>query len=103
MKKRKHIGSTFESFLEEEEIFEEVNAAAVKSIIAHHLSEYMKNNAITKSQMAKLLKTSRTGLERLLNPKNYSVTLLTLNRAASVLGKTISINLTAQERNKKSR
>ena len=93
MKSNKHIGSSFESFLEEEGIFEEVNVAAIKSVIAHHLREHMSSNHITQTEMAKKLKTSRSGLQRLLDPENYSVTLLTLDRAASVLGKKINIHL----------
>lgn len=93
MKKNKYIGSSFESFLEEEAIFEEVNAAAIKAVIARNLQEYMEKEAITQTEMARQLKTSRPGLQRLLDPENYSVTLLTLNRAAAVLGKKININL----------
>ena len=83
MKKNKHIGSSFESFLEEEGILEEVNAAVVKRVIARHLKDNMK----------KKLGTSRSGLKRLMDPKNYSVTLLTLNKAAAVIGKKIDISL----------
>ena len=91
--KNKHIGSSFESFLEEEGIFEEVNAAAIKAVIARNLQEYMKKNDITQTDMAKQLGTSRSGLQRLLDPENTSVTLLTLNKAATVLGKKIEIAL----------
>jgi predicted XRE-type DNA-binding protein len=90
---KKHIGSTFESFLDEDGILEEVNAAAVKQVLTRHLKEYMAKNGITKTKMAELLKTSRSALLRLLDPENYSVTLLTLNRAASVIGKKVNINL----------
>lgn len=93
MKKNKHIGSSFENFLEEEGIFEEVNVAAVKSVLARNLKEHMSDNHITQTEMAKKLKTSRSGLQRLLDPENYSVTLLTLDRAASVLGKKVNIHL----------
>jgi predicted XRE-type DNA-binding protein len=104
MKKRKNIGSSFEEFLEHEDIQEEVNVAAVKSVIARHLKEHMKKNSITQTDMASKLKTSRSGLERLLDPENYSVTLLTLNRAACLLGKKVSINLVdTNQSSKKSR
>ena len=96
--KRKNIGSSFEDFLIEEGIQEEVNVAAVKAVIARNLKEHMKKNAITQTDMAKQLKTSRSGLERLLDPENYSVTLLTLNRAATVLGKKVNINLVSTKR-----
>lgn len=93
MKQKKHIGSSFDDFLEEEGIKEEVNVAAIKAVIARNLKEFMKKNSITHTAMAKQLKTSRSGLERLLDPENYSVTLLSLNRAASVLGKKVNIDL----------
>ncbi len=99
MMNKKHIGSTFESFLEEEGIFEEVNVAAIKMVIADSLKKYMVEMHITQTEMAKRLKTSRTGLQRLLDPENYSVTLLTLNRAATVLGKKVSMNLVTISKN----
>lgn len=101
MKNKKYIGSSFENFLEENGILEEVNAAAVKSIIAQNLRDYMNKNAITQTEMSKLLKTSRSGLQRLLDPENYSVTLLTLNRAAGVLGKKINVSLVSVEKDNK--
>ena len=99
MKKNKHIGSIFDSFLEEEGILEEVNAAAIKTVIAHNLQKYMTEKHVTQARMAELLGTSRSGLQRLLDPKNTSITLLTLNKAASVLGKKIEINLVSTETN----
>lgn len=101
MTKKKHIGSSFESFLEEEGILEEVNAAAIKTVIARNLQEYMEKKDLTQEDMAKLLETSRSGLRRLLDPKNTSVTLLTLNRAASVLGKRIDIALVSPKSNRR--
>ncbi len=92
MKSNKHIGSNFDNFLEQEGILEEVNVAAVKAVIARNLKEHMKRKAITQTKMAEQLKTSRSGLQRLLDPNNYSVTLLSLNRAASVLGKKVNMN-----------
>lgn len=93
MKQNKHIGSSLESFLEEEGIFEEVNAAAVKAVIARNLQDYLKRKRLTRTDLAKQLGTSRSGLQRLLDPKNISITLLTLNRAATLLGKKIEIKL----------
>ena len=93
MKSKKHIGSSFDSFLEQDNIVEEVNVAAIKAVIARNLKEHMKKNAITQTKMAEELKTSRSGLQRLLDPDNYSVTLLSLNRAASILGKKVNMNL----------
>lgn len=93
MERKKHIGSSFEEFLEQENILEEVNVAAVKAVIARNLKEHMEKHDISQTKMAEQLKTSRSGLQRLLDPDNYSVTLLTLSRAASVLGKKVNMNL----------
>lgn len=95
MKKNRYSGPSFESWLEEEGLLEEVNAAAVKAVISRNLQEYMGKENITQTDMAKQLGTSRSGLQRLLDPKNTSITLLTLNRAATLLGKKIEINLVA--------
>lgn len=97
--KKKHIGSSFESFLEEEGIKEEINVAAIKAVIAHNLKQHMEKMDITQTEMAKQLKTSRSGLQRLLDPENYSITLLTLNRAASVLGKKVNMDLIDTKKN----
>ena len=93
MKNKKHIGTSFESFLEEARILEDVNNAAVKSVIAQNLKSHMEENNITHTKMAVMLETSRAGLERLLDPENYSVTLKTFNRAATILGKRVNISL----------
>ncbi len=100
MNKKKHIGSSFESFLEQEGILEEVNVAAVKAVISRNLRQYMEKMDITQTEMAQQLKTSRSGLQRLLDPENYSVTLLTLDRAASVLGKKVNMNLVSIPKSK---
>ncbi|MCL4380621.1 helix-turn-helix domain-containing protein [Candidatus Dependentiae bacterium] len=93
MKKNKNIGSSFESFLEQEGMLEEVTAAAIKAVIAHNLKDYMTKEQITQTDMAKQLGTSRSGLQRLLDPNNTSITLVTLNRAAILLGKKIEMTL----------
>ena len=92
-KKNKHIGSDFDDFLRDEGIFEEVEVAALKSVLAYLLKKEMDENDIPHVEMAKKLGTSRSGLSRLLDPKNMSVTLLTLNKLASVLGKKLEIRL----------
>jgi hypothetical protein len=89
----KHIGSNFDDFLREEGIFEEVRAAAIKRAIALQVSDEMKLRKLTKSEMAMRMKTSRAALERLLDPANASVTLSTLERAASALGKKLKVEL----------
>jgi len=96
-KKRKradHSGSTFDSFLEEEGIREEVEAVAIKRILAWRLKQAMQEQQKTKHSMAKQLLTSRSQLDRLLDPENVSVTLDTITRAARVLGKRVIIRVT---------
>jgi antitoxin HicB len=96
-KKRKrtsHSGSTFDSFLEEEGIREEVEAVAIKRVLAWQLEQAMQEQQKTKQAMAKQLHTSRSQLDRLLDPGNVSVTLDTITRAAMVLGKRIIIRVT---------
>ncbi len=92
-KKNPREGSTLESFLEEEGILEEVNAHAVKHVLVRQLSEFMRKHKISKALMAKRMKTSRAAVDRLLDPKNDSITLLTMNKVASALGKRLNISL----------
>src|SRR5271166_6152236 len=86
-----HSGSTFDSFLEQEGIREEVEAVAIKRVLAWQLSQAMQQQQKTKQAMAKQLHTSRSQLDRLLDPQNVSVTLDTIPRAASALGKRVII------------
>lgn len=88
-----HLGSTFESWLDEHGLREDVTAAAVKAVISHQLAAEMKANRVTKSAMAERMQTSRAQLDRLLDPDNSGVTLETLQRAARVLGRQIKIEL----------
>jgi hypothetical protein len=90
---KKHIGSKFDDFLEEENLLEQVQAAAIKRVIAYQIAEEMKRNKLSKTEMASRMKTSRAALERLLDPDNTSITLITLERAASVLGKKLKVEL----------
>jgi antitoxin HicB len=92
-KKNPHIGSTFESWLEETGIREEVTAAAVKAVIARQIAEEMKKQRITKARMAGLMQTSRAQVDRLLDPDNDSATLETLMRAARVVGRELRLEL----------
>lgn len=89
---RKHIGSGIDDFLKEEGIFEEAQAQAIKEVIAWQLAEAMKKKRISKSKMATLLKTSRTQVDRLLDPSN-DITLSSLQRAAAIVGRRVSIEL----------
>jgi len=95
MSMSKHIGSRFDNFLDKEGMLAEAQAVAAKRVIAFQLRELMKKQKLTKVQLAKRMKSSRSALERLLDPDNVSVTLLTLERAARALGKSIRIKLAA--------
>jgi antitoxin HicB len=90
---KKNIGSNFDDFLKEENILEETHEAAIKKVLAHQIKKAMKEQKISKSDMAKRMKTSRCSLDRLLDPLNESVTLLTIKKAANVVGRTIKIEL----------
>jgi antitoxin HicB len=90
--KNDYIGSSFEDFLREEGIYEEVEAAAIKKVIACMIEQSMLETHVSKSEMARRMGTSRTQLDRLLDPAYHSVTLATIAKAASALGKKISIS-----------
>jgi len=87
------IGSSFDEFLDEEGIREEVHDLAIKEIISDQIAAAMKTKGITKSAMARRMGTSRRQLDRLLDPRNASVTLLTLRRAAAALGRRLRVEL----------
>jgi hypothetical protein len=89
---KKHMGSSIDAFLQEEGIFEEAQAQAIKEVVAWQLAEAMKKKKISKSKMALLLKTSRTQVDRLLDPKN-DITLGSLQRAAAIVGRRVNIEL----------
>ena len=89
----KHIGSDFDVFLEEEGLLAEVEAVAFKRVIAYQVEELMTQQRLTKTEMAERMQTSRASLNRLLDPSNPSVTLQTLERAATALGKRLRIEL----------
>ena len=91
----KYIGGSFDDFLEEEGVLAEAEAIAVKRVLAFQLKELMKAQKLNKTQLARRMNTSRSALERLLDPDNPSVTLLTLERAARALGKNIKIEIAA--------
>ena len=92
-RKNPHIGSSFDSWLEEEGIREEVTSAAIKAVIAHQLAREMKKRHITKKRMAELMKTSRAQVDRLLDPKNGSATIESLQRAARIVGRELRMEL----------
>lgn len=92
---KKHIGSDFDEFLRDEGILEDAQAVATKRVIAYQLAQEMERANISHSELARRMKTSRSSVERLLDPANPSVTLVTLERAASAIGKRLKIQLTA--------
>ena len=89
---RKQMGSSTDDFLKQEGIFEESQAQAVKEVVAWQLAKAMKKRKISKNRMAALLKTSRTQVDRLLSSKD-DITLSSLQRAAAMVGRRVSINL----------
>jgi DNA-binding Xre family transcriptional regulator len=93
MKKRGRVGSSFDDFLKDDGIYEEVTARAIKRVIARQLDALMHDQGLTKSALAKKMKTSRTQLDRLLDPENESVTLGTLTRAAQAVGRNLRMEL----------
>jgi len=89
---RKNMGSGIDDFLKQEGIFEEAQAQAVKEVVAWQLAEAMKEKKISKNRMAALLKTSRTQVDRLLSSED-DITLKSLQRAAAMVGRRVSIEL----------
>ena len=92
-----HLGSTLDELLEEDGTLADAHAIAVKRVLAWQVGQTMSRLRISKSEMARRMGTSRSALARLLDPENPSVTLLTLDRAAAVLGKRLTVNFTDRE------
>ena len=92
-KPKGRIGSSFDDFLKEEGIYEEVSARAIKRVLARQLDALMIDQKITKAELARRMKTSRAQLDRLLDPQNESVTLSTLTRAAPAVGRNLRVEL----------
>jgi DNA-binding Xre family transcriptional regulator len=90
---KQHIGSNFDEFLAEEGLLTADEAVAVKRVLAYQIEQLMIAQNISKTAMAQRMNTSRAALNRLLDPANPSVTLQTLDRAASVLSKRLQIEL----------
>ncbi len=89
---KKHVGSRLDDFLKEEGIFEEAQAEAIKEVVAWQLAKAMKKKKISKNKMATMLKTSRTQVDRILSATD-DITLSSLQRAAAVVGRRVSIEL----------
>ena len=92
--KNQNIGSDFDDFLADEGMLEEVTAVAVKRVIAWQIKQEMSAQKITKTAMAKKMRTSRASLNRLLDENDTSLTLTTLAGAAAALGQRIKLELT---------
>lgn len=88
-----HLGSSFESFLDEDGIREEAEAQAVKRVIAWQIEQAMRDQGLTKVAMAQKMGTSRAQLDRLLDPENERVQLDTLRRAAAAIGRKLRLEL----------
>lgn len=91
--KSKHIGSSFDDFLREEDLIAEAEAITLKRVLAYQIKQEMELRHITKTALAKMMKTSRSSVDRLLDPKNSSVTLLTLENVAVALGKKLKLQI----------
>ncbi len=89
----KNLGGRFNDFLEEEGILEECTQSAIKKVLSWQIEQEMKKKKLSKSAMAKKMSTSRSSLDRLLDPDNESVTLSTLKKAAQVVGRKIRLEL----------
>lgn len=90
---KKNIGSSFDSWLREEGMYEEVSATAIKRVVARQVEAAMQQKGLTKAEMARRMRTSRAALDRLLDPDNDAVTLSTLQKAAAVVGRELRLEL----------
>ena len=94
-----YIGSSLDDFLEEDGILEEVDAIAIKRVLAWQVQELMQEKGLTKTAMAQEMNTSRASLDRFLDPENTSVTLNTMVNAAKAVGKRLRIELVSSTSN----
>lgn len=92
--KNKHLGTNFDDFLKQEGNLAEITATAVKRVVAFQIEQMMKKKHLSKTKLAGKMHTSRSALDRLLDPSNVSITLQTLERAALALDKRLKIELT---------
>lgn len=88
-----HLGSSLDDFLAEEGLLAEAEAVAWKRVVAYQISQLMREQNMTKAEMARRMQTSRAAVDRLLDPQNESATLITLEKAALVLGKRLQVAL----------
>ena len=90
---KRNFGSSFDSWLREEGIQEEVTAGAIKRVLARQVRGAMADGGLSKAEMARRMQTSRSQLDRLLDPENESVTLATLQKAAAAIGREVRLEL----------
>jgi len=88
-----HFGSSFDDWLKEQGLYEEVTTHAIKRVLAWQIEQAMKAEGISKAEMARRMHTSRTQLDRLLDPENDKVQLDTVQRAAAAIGRTLKLEL----------
>lgn len=93
MTTNQHFGSSFDDWLKEQGIYEEVTTHAIKRVLAWQIEQAMKAQKISKAEMARRMHTSRTQLDRLLDPNNDKVQLDTVQRAATAVGRTLKFEL----------
>ena len=89
----KHIGSSLDDFLAEEDLLESSQSVAIKRVLSWQLTQFMKKQSLSKAAMAARMNTSRSALDRLLDPDNESVTLNTLQNAARAIGAHLEMKL----------
>lgn len=93
MAENRHAGSTIDDLLREEGVLEDFQAVAIKEVIAWQLQQAMKDRKLSKRRLAELMHTSRTQVDRVLDPRDGNVTIATLQRAAAVLGRKVNVEL----------
>ena len=93
MADNKHKGGSLDSFLEDEGVLSAFQAQAIKEVIAYQLGEAMRERKISKRKLAELMRTSRTQVDRVLDPNDGNVTLDTLQRAAAIVGRRVQLDL----------
>ncbi len=89
----KHIGSNFDDFLEDEGLLAEAQATAVSRVLAFQLEQFIKDKQLSKTAAARELNTSRSALDRLIDPKNTSINLSTMAKMAEMMGKKLHVSL----------
>ena len=92
-KKTGRVGSSFDAFLKAEGRYEDTQAVAIKRVLAWQIEQAMKSGDVTKAEMARRMRTSRSQLDRLLDPENHAVSLETLARAAHAVGRSLKLEL----------